>query len=133
MASSHKVPPLLKNSASYNDWKKMVTVWKSFTPLEKNKQGGAILMTLEGAAQDTVLELEAADINSDEGIDKVIEKLDKLYTKDETLEKFEALETFDNFKRKHDTTIQEHIQQFEKLYNKLNYRASQPSVRKYVG
>ena len=124
MASSHKVPPLLKNSTTYNDWKRMVTVWRNFTPLEKNKQGGAILMTLEGVSQDTVLELEPEVINSDEGIDKVIEKLDKLYLKDATLEKFEALEAFDNFKRKSDTSIQEHIHQFEKIYNKLKNKGT---------
>ena len=76
-------------------------------------------MSLKGAAQETVLELTAAEINSDDGVDLVIKKLDKLYTKDATLEKFETLEAFDSFQRKPETSIQEHIHEFEKIYNKL--------------
>ena len=97
----------------------MISVWKSFTPLEKEKQGGAVLMTLEGTAQETVLELTAEEINGTDGIDKVVDKLDKLYMKDATLDKFETLEAFDVFQRKSGSTIQEHIHEFEKLYNKL--------------
>ena len=76
-------------------------------------------MSLKGTAQETVLEIDTAEINAEDGLDKVIAKLDKLYLKDATLEKFETLESFDSFVRKPDTTIQEHIHQFEKLYKKL--------------
>ena len=77
-------------------------------------------MSLRGPAQEAVLEIPAEEINADNGIDKVIEKLDKLYTKDETLEKFETLEAFDSFLRKPETSIQEHILEFSKLYKKLS-------------
>ena len=76
-------------------------------------------MSLKGTAQETVLELDTAVIHAEDGCDKVIEKLDKLYLKDATLEKFENLESFDSFMRKPNTTIQEHIHQFEKLYKKI--------------
>lgn len=76
-------------------------------------------MSLTGTAQETVLELDANEINADDGIDKVIVKLDKLYLKDATLEKFETLEAFDSFQRKSETSIQEHIHEFDKIYNKL--------------
>ena len=76
-------------------------------------------MSLTGTAQESVLEIDGAEINADDGIDKVIAKLDKLYMKDATLEKFETLEAFDSFQRKPETSIQEHIHEFEKIYNKL--------------
>ena len=119
MSSSSKNPPLLSNSATYHDWKKMLSIWKSFTPVEKVKQGGAVVMSLKGAAQEAALELDEAEINADDGLDKVVAKLDKLYLKDKTLEKFETLEEFDSLVRKPETTIQVHVQQFEKLYKKL--------------
>ena len=75
--------------------------------------------SLEGSAEEAVLELELTDINSDAGLEKVLQKLDKLYLKDSTVEKFQALESFDAYKRKTHTSIQEHIHQFEKLYYKL--------------
>ena len=118
-STSDKKPPKLENSATYADWKKMLAIWRNFTSLEKNKQGGAVVMSLTGTAQESVLELAEAEINADDGIDKVIAKLDKLYKKDATLEKFETLEAFDSFQRKSETSIQAHIHEFEKIYNKL--------------
>ena len=49
----------------------------------------------------------------------ILEKLDKLYLKDTTMEKFQALEAFDTCARKPNTSIQEHIHEFDKLYHKL--------------
>lgn len=117
--SSNKNPPLLSKSSLYSDWKKKVNIWSSFTTLEKKKHGAAVLLTLDGSAEEAVLELELEIINSDDGLEKVLEKLDKLYLKDTTLEKFEALDKFDTYKRTSETSIQEHIHQFEKLYFKL--------------
>ena len=118
--SSNKVPPLLSKSSLYSDWKKKVKIWADFTTLEKKKHGAAVLLTLEGSAEEAVLELDLEVINSNAGLDRVIEKLDKLYLKDTTLEKFEALEKFDTYKRNAETSIQEHIHQFDKLYYKLH-------------
>ena len=62
-------------------------------------------MSLTGTAQESVLELAEAEISADDGIDKVLVKLDKLYLKDATLDKFETLEVFDSFQRKSETSI----------------------------
>ena len=51
-ASSSNVPPLLSKSPVYTDWKKQIDMWSSFTSLEKDKQGAAVLLTLEGAAEE---------------------------------------------------------------------------------
>jgi hypothetical protein len=56
----------------------MLSIWRTCTSVEKNKQGGAVAMTLKGTAQETILELDTAVIHADDGLDKVIEKLDKL-------------------------------------------------------
>ena len=119
MSSSHKRPPLLQDSTSYADWKKMLSIWRLVTTVEKEKQGAAVTMSLKGTAQEAVLELAEDEINGENGLEKVTEKLDKLYLKDATLEKFETLEEFDRFQRVPEKTIQEHILQFEKLYKKL--------------
>ena len=62
----------------------MLSIWKSFTPVENVKQDGAVVMSLKGSAQEAALELDENIINSEEELDKVIEKLDKLYLKDAT-------------------------------------------------
>ena len=119
MTSSDKIPPLLSKATLYTDWKKKVRIWSTFSRLEKNKHGAAVLMTLEGAAEETVLELEESAINSENGLVEVIKKLDSLYLKDSTLEKFQTLEIFDSYKRKPNVSIQGHIHEFEKIYHKL--------------
>ena len=118
-ASSSKIPPLLSKSPVYTDWKKKIHIWSSFTSLEKEKQGAAVLLTLEGAAEEAALELDVSVINSNDGLKSIIQQLDKLYLKDKTLEKFQALEAFDSYQRKPETSIHEHIHNFDKLYFKL--------------
>ena len=115
-ASSSKIPPLLSKSPVYTDWKKKIDIWSLFTSLEKEKQGAAILLTLEGAAEEAALELDVSVINSNDGLKSIIQQLDKLYLKDKTLEKFQA---FDSYQRKPETSIHEHIHNFDKLYFKL--------------
>ena len=117
--SNDKTPPLLSKATLYTDWKKKVRIWSSFTKLEKEKHGAAILMTLEGAPEETVLELPEEVINSEKGLSAVLEKLDALYLKDSTLEKFQTLELFDSYRRKPGMSIQAHIHEFEKIYHKL--------------
>ena len=74
---------------------------------------------MKGPAEEAVLELDEEQINHDDGMKNVLEKLDKLYLKDSTMEKFQALEAFDTCARKPNTSIQEHIHKFDKLYQKL--------------
>ena len=118
-ASSSKIPPLLSKSPVYTDWKKKIDIWSSFTTLEKDKQGAAVLLTLEGAAEEAALELDVSIINSNDGLKSITRQLDKLYLKDKTLEKFQASEAFDSYQRKPETSIHEHIHNFEKFYFKL--------------
>ena len=54
-----------------------------------------------------------------DGLKRVIDRLDKLYLKDTTLEKYQALEASDSYQCQPNTPIYEHIHQFEKLYFKL--------------
>lgn len=113
--SNNKTPPWLSKSKTYDDWKKKLLIWSDFTTLEKSKHGAAVLLTLEGAAEEAVLEITRETLNSEDSLDKIIERLDLLYLKDSTLEKFQALECFDTYKRNSSTTIQQHLHQFDKL------------------
>ena len=119
-SSSNKTLPLLQCSNLYSDWKKKISIWDKFTTLEDAKKGAAVLHTLEGLAEEAVLELNDTKINAADGLKNVIERLDRLYLKDTTLDKFQALEAFDSYTRPPTTSKQEHIHQFDKLYFKLH-------------
>ena len=93
--SANKAPPSMREESSYEEWKKEIEIWKLFTDLPKKKHGPALLLSLSGKARDAALELNAVDIAAEDGIDKVIEKLDTLFLVDKDQLAFEAYEQFE--------------------------------------
>ena len=120
MASNNKSPPSLSNSKSHSDWLKPIEMWRKFTSLEPEKQGPAIVLSPEGEAQDAILELNTNDITDKDGVNKIIERLNRLYKKDELTGKYNALESFETYKRNSNTSIRNFLTEFEKRYNKTN-------------
>ena len=114
-----KMPPPLSDSGNYEDWKKMVQIWSTFTTLPKEKQGTTILLSLKGQDQEAVLELTSAQITAAAGLDAVINRLDSLYLKDTTLQKYKALENFESYRRTPSTSINNFICGFEKRHHKI--------------
>ena len=70
MASNNNSPPLLSKSKSYTDWLKLIDIWIKFTNLEPEKQGPVIFLSLEGEAQDGILELNTPLISGRDGLIK---------------------------------------------------------------
>ena len=116
---NNKPPPLLSKSRLYSDWKKKILLWKAYSTLEDSKKATAVLFTLEGEAEEAALQVPIEELQANSGLDKLITKLDELYLKDVTIDKFQALEAFSNYKRKPEATINEHIVEFEKRYYKI--------------
>ena len=118
--SKDKAPPELEKSKTYNDWRKLINLWTNFTSLPKAKQASAIIMTsLTAEAQEACLEIPDTDINSDDGVAKVLDRLDLLYKKDKLIEKIEAIDAYENFSRPADMDIKKYIIEFEKRYTKI--------------
>ncbi len=89
MATSgyNKPPQSLSNCKSYEDWVKLITVWKTLTSLESSKQASALLLSLEGKAQNAALEISTDDLTNDDGVSKIIERLDRIYKKNDLAQK----------------------------------------------
>ena len=117
--ASNKTPPLFSKSKNYSDWVRLVKLWTKFTDLPPTRQGPALVMSLEGQALDTILELDDKDISHEDGVSIIINKLNNLYKKDELNEKFEDLERFESYKRSSETQMQQFIADFDQTYNKL--------------
>ena len=63
MASkSSKTLPSLSKCKAYEDWLKLIKVWRHFTDLPANRQGSALVLYLEDEAIDAVLEIDDEDI-----------------------------------------------------------------------
>ena len=50
--------------------------WVKFTDLQKKNQGPAVVLSLEGEAQEAVLELDESLITSDDGVKHITKILD---------------------------------------------------------
>ena len=94
---------------------KLIDISRKFTNLEPGKQGQAIVLSLQGEAQDAILELDTTVISGTDGVNKIIERLNRLYKKDELTEKYNALESFETYKRNSSTSIRDFLTEFEKL------------------
>ena len=88
-----------------------------YTDLPKPRQGHALILSLEGEAQDAALEIDEK-IAKDDRIDTIIKRLDRLYLKDPTVTKYKVLEAFETFRRPAKMTILEFLNEFEKQFYK---------------
>ena len=118
MSKKISSPPSLTKAKNYDDFKKLLNVWKIATDLPKEKQGAALLLSLEDEAQQAALRVTEADLSSEQGIDKVLAALDKLYRKDTTLQKFHALEKLEGYKRPQNLSMQQYLHEFERRMDK---------------
>ena len=116
--SAYEVPPELNNDSNYTDWKYDVSVWKMLTKLEKEKQGPALYLSLKGKAGECVRVIPLDAVGSNDGFDKLITCLDKLYLKDENTRAFIAFQEFYTYKRTSEN-ITDFLAHFEYLYAKL--------------
>ena len=57
------------------------------------------MLSLDNESVDAVLELDEQDISKESGVDCIIERLNRLFKKDSTVTKYQALEAFMTFKR----------------------------------
>ena len=119
-AFNDKTPPAFNRlSDDYSKWKKKFNIWKTITDLDKKKQGGNLVLRLDDVTQEQVLELiTEEEISSEDGAKKIIQKLDIIFKKDETLTAYKAYEDFESYKRPTKMLISEYLNEFEKRWNK---------------
>ena len=116
-----KAPPPMRQDLPYSEWKHEIKVWKAFTSLEKSNLGPALFLSLSGSARDAAREVSIEILNSDTGLDALIEKLDELFLKDENNAAFEAYDAFERYERPSGMSVFEYINTFERLYQKAKH------------
>ena len=72
-----KSPPLLSKTKSYDDWLKLVEVWRQFITLKPEKQGPAVVLTLKEEAQDAILELDTSNRQNRQNYHRTEQNLEK--------------------------------------------------------
>ena len=120
MANSINVknPPSLDASPSYEAWEKALKYWQIITDIAPEKQGAAVILSLTGKAREAVFELDVAKVKSADGVTEILNRLGKIYKKDEVDTAYEAFERFIHFSKDEKMSMQEYINEFESRYCK---------------
>ena len=80
------------------------------------------MLSLEDEALNAVLEIDESDISKENGVDFIIERLNRLFKKDSTVIKYQTLEAFMTFKRPSNMSIQAYLNEFDKrLFKTKSY------------
>ena len=108
--SSSETKPALTKCKIYEDWLKLIKMWISFTDIPANRQGSALVLSLENEALDAVLEIDDAEIAKDDGAYAIINRRNKLFKKDSIITKYQTIEAF----RSSSIPIQAVLNQFDK-------------------
>ena len=116
---SYKNVPKLNDKIQYEVWVKELKLWSMCCKLEKKEQGPAVVISLEGNARQAALDIDMSVLNSDDGLQAVINKLNGLYLKDENQRIYVALKTFEKYQRPAEESIDNYLNKFDLMYCRL--------------
>ena len=122
--NSSKTTPSLSKCKTYEYWLKLklMKIWRKFSGLPVNRQGLALMLSLEDEALDPVEEIDKSDIIKENGVDFIIDRLNRLLKKDSTVTNYQTLKAFMAFKRPSHMSIQAYLNEFDKsLFKTMSY------------
>ena len=119
--SKLKAPPVFNaDEDSYEDFKRELEIWDSFTELEKKKRGPAVYLSLQKKTKQALRGLKTAELSADDGLLKIIDKLDEVYLADSSTRAYTAFQRFYNCKREEGETFEAFIIRFEDKYSDMS-------------
>ena len=117
--SVFKNPPKLLETSTYETWVKEIQLWALCSKVDKKEQAAAVTLSLEGRAREAALELSVEQLSAEDGLAQLIKQLDGLFLKDENQRTYVAYAEFEKYKRPQEMSIDNYINDFERLYNKV--------------
>ena len=81
MAGNILKNPPFTSDGNYESWKKDIAIWCKPTNIAKEKQALAIHLVLTGKARQASSEVAISDLESPDGVENLIRKLDQLFLK----------------------------------------------------
>ena len=121
-------PPVLSDVDNIDSWLHDLQIWKCVTDLEKKQQGPAIYFSLSDKIMNSCSDVTVPELNKDDGLNLLINKLEKLYVKDSKASAYLAYEKFASFQCPTDMNIIDYLNEFERLYYDIQrYEMTLPS------
>ena len=95
--SSSPLEPLPLNPEFYAFWKKEMCLWQLTTNIPPTRRTPAVFLSLKSQAHTAILEMDIALLHSDDGMDKLIKKLDTLFLEDKNHSAFVCYKKFESY------------------------------------
>ena len=122
MASKNiHTPPVLDQIEEIGKWLRESAIWGCVTDIEPKKQGPAVYLSLPDKICKSCNDVSVQDLNKDNGLNVLINKIKSLYAKDMNALAFMAYDKFENFRRSDDMNIIDYINEFERLNNQIKH------------
>ena len=118
MANPVLAPPRLE-PGDYERWRKEMAFWELATNIADKKRAVTVFLSLTGKAREAVLEIDPTELNVENGLVKLYEKLDKLFKVDEDIAAFNAYEKFEKFIRPSEMSMTDYRVEFDRLVEQL--------------
>ena len=87
--------------------------------MDKDKQGPAVYLSLDEKIRKTCSDIKVKDLNSEIGVDILVNKWKPLFAKDINQAVYLAYDKFGTFKRPIDMSMVDFIHEFERLNNNI--------------
>ena len=114
MIAPHQLEP-----GNYTSWRKEMVFWEHATNVDKKKRVATIFMTLTGKAREAILELSPRDLNEEDGLSKLYNKLDELFKEDENKAALETYYKLQRYSRPSEMTIADYLIEFDRMTAQL--------------
>ena len=115
-----ETPPTFDpEKTTYDVWKTALADWRHVTGTSLEDQGSVIRMHLLGEAKRAAQHVELDDIRSRQGVQKLLEELDRVFIPDAMVREFQLQHKLFRLVRSSDKTVCQFINDFSDQYLKL--------------
>ena len=113
--------PIFGGGKSYESWLCELQAWQVITNVAKKKQAVAIALSFEESEvrQRVFHEIKLEELHADDGLDKLLEHLDKWYKKDKLSGAYDAWNNFDKYTKEGNESIETYIFEYQKRCKSL--------------
>jgi hypothetical protein len=121
MTSKVDPPQFMDDAAGYPEYKKKLLRWSRITKVPKEQQAEVVLYNLDGhpsGIQDKVDTYLGDNVQKADGLEKLIEYLDSIYSEDPMSEAWSKYKRFNQLMRDQNQSVTEFIAEFDKGHAK---------------
>ena len=119
MSAINKNPPLLEDELLYENWRNDIYIWCKYTDIPAKKQALGIHLSLNGRARIASSQIQIEDLEKEDGVTTLLNKLDEVFLADKGCRQFAAFNNLYGLRRCSDMEVKKFLSNFDYEYFKF--------------